>query len=113
MNAPEALRVRFFLIVFPTLGWLESKPRLPQQPDQHRSEHPVLLAVDKQLGEGATLGVASEFSDPVGSVEVGQHEDVEQLGAGSRPEGVQTFPESAFELIGPHTRKLRRRSVAR
>jgi hypothetical protein len=27
---------------------------------------------------------------------------VEQLGAGSGTEGVQTLPETAFELIGPH-----------
>jgi hypothetical protein len=32
----------------------------------------------------------------------GEYEDVEQLGAGSRPEGVETFPESALELIGSH-----------
>jgi hypothetical protein len=43
---------------------------------------------DQQLGEGATLRVAPELADPVGSLEVGQHQDVEQFGAGSRPEGV-------------------------
>jgi hypothetical protein len=31
---------------------------LPQHPDEHRPERPVLLAVDQQLGEGATLRVA-------------------------------------------------------
>jgi hypothetical protein len=36
----------------------------PQHPDQHRPERPVLLAVDQQLGEGATLSVAPECSDP-------------------------------------------------
>ena len=34
------------------------------------------------------LRVAPELADPVGSLEVGEHQDVEQLGAGSRPEGV-------------------------
>ena len=43
-----------------------------------------LLAVDQQLGEGATLRVAPELSDPVGSLEVGEHEDVEQLGGDQR-----------------------------
>ena len=83
--------------------------RLPQHPDQHRSKRPVLLAVDQQLGEGATLRVAPELSDPVGAVEVGQHEDVEQFGAGSRREGVQALPEAALKLVGPHGRRLRRR----
>jgi hypothetical protein len=55
------------------------------------------------------LRVAPELSDPVGSLEVGQHEDVEQLGAGSRPEGVEAFPEAAFEFIWPHRLSLRRR----
>ena len=30
-----------------------------------------------------------DLPDPLGPFEVGQHEDVEQLGAGSGPEGVQ------------------------
>jgi len=50
---------------------------LPQHPDEHSAERPILLAVDQELGEGATLRVAPELSDPVGSLEVGQHEDVE------------------------------------
>jgi hypothetical protein len=57
-------------------------------PYEHRAEPSVLLAVDQQLGEGAALRVAPELADPVGSLEVRQHQDVEQLGAGSRPEGV-------------------------
>ena len=38
------------------------------------------------------LRVGSELADPVGSLEVGEHEDVEQLGAGSWPERVQALP---------------------
>jgi hypothetical protein len=60
----------------------------PQHPDQHRPKRPILLAVDQQLGEGAALWVAPELSDPVGSIEVREHEDVEQLGAGSEAEGI-------------------------
>lgn len=52
--------------------------RLPQHPDEHRPERPVLLAVDQQLGEGPRLRVPSELADPIGSVEVGEHQDVEQ-----------------------------------
>jgi hypothetical protein len=61
---------------------------LPQHLNENRRERPVLLTVDQQLGEGATLRVAPELADPVGSLEVGQHQDVEQFGAGSRPEDV-------------------------
>ena len=37
-------------------------------------------------------GFAPELSDRVGPVEVGEHQDMEQLGAWSRPEGVETLP---------------------
>jgi hypothetical protein len=67
--------------------------RLPQHADQHRPERPVLLAVDQQLGEGAALRVAPELADPVGTVKVGEHEDVEELGAGSQVHAdVTRFP---------------------
>jgi len=46
-----------------------------------------------------------ELSDPVGSLEVGEHQDVEQLGAGSRSERVQTFSEPALKLVGSHGRE--------
>jgi hypothetical protein len=65
--------------------------RFPQHPHEHSPERPVLLAVDQQLGEGPTLRVAPELADPLGAFEVGEHEDVEQLGARSRPERVQAL----------------------
>ena len=40
---------------------------LPQNPGKHRSERPIFLVVDQQLGELATLGVAPELADPVGA----------------------------------------------
>jgi hypothetical protein len=43
---------------------------LSQHADKHRPERPILLAVDQQLGEGATLRVAPELADPVGPFEV-------------------------------------------
>ena len=49
----------------------------PQHADKHSAEHPILLAVDQELGEGATLRVAPELSYPVGPLEVGEHEDME------------------------------------
>jgi hypothetical protein len=61
---------------------------LSQHSDKHRPQGPILLAVDQELGEGAALRVAPELADPVGSLEVGEHEDMKQLSAGSRAEGV-------------------------
>jgi hypothetical protein len=43
--------------------------------------------------------------DPVDPVEVGEHQDVEKLGAGSRTKGVQAFSESALEFVGSHGRE--------
>jgi hypothetical protein len=62
---------------------------LPQHADEHRSPRPVLLAVDQQLGEGPALRVAPELAYLAGPLEVGEHEDVEKVGAWSRTEGVQ------------------------
>jgi hypothetical protein len=61
-----------------------------------RPERPIILAVDQQLREGPTLRVAPERADPVGPVEVGEHQDVERLGTWSRPGRVQTLQESAL-----------------
>jgi hypothetical protein len=36
----------------------------------------------------------------LGSLEVGEHEDVKQLGAGSGAEGIEPFPKSALEFLG-------------
>jgi hypothetical protein len=33
---------------------------LPQHPDEHRPQRPVLLAVDQELGEGASRGHVAE-----------------------------------------------------
>jgi hypothetical protein len=32
----------------------------PQHPDKHRSERPILLAIDQELGEGASRGQVAE-----------------------------------------------------
>jgi hypothetical protein len=74
--------------------------------DEHRPERLVLLAVDQELGEGATLRVAPELSDPVGSLEVGEHQDVEKLGAGSGAEGVEALSYPALEFVGSHAGML-------
>jgi hypothetical protein len=52
-----------------------------------------------------TLRITSELADPPGAIEVGEHQDVEQLGARSLSEDVQAFSESAFEFIWTHGRE--------
>ena len=82
------------------LGAVRLAVAFPQHPDEHRSERPILLAVDQELGEGAALRVAPELADPLCPLEVGEHRDAEQLGAGSRTEGVEAGLESALDLLG-------------
>jgi hypothetical protein len=80
---------------------------LSQHPDKHRSERPVLLAVDQQLGEGAALGVPPVRADPVGSLEVRESQDVEEFGAGSGTRGIEALTELALDLLpGPRERAL-------
>jgi hypothetical protein len=55
----------------------------------------------------AALWVAPELPDPVGSLEVGKREDVEEFGAASGAEGVETLSESALKLVRPYARRLR------
>ena len=66
----------------------------------------VLLQVDQQLTEGPRLRVPPELTDPVGPIEVGETEYVQELGACRRAERIETFSDSAFELIGSHGRRL-------
>ena len=63
----------------------------PQHPNEDRTKGPILLAVDQELGEGARLGVPVELADPVGSFEVGKHQDVQKLGARGGTERFKTL----------------------
>jgi hypothetical protein len=60
----------------------------PAAADEHGPQCPILLAVVQELGEGSALRVAPEPADPVGALEVGEHENVEQLSARGGAEGV-------------------------
>jgi hypothetical protein len=73
-------------------GLSRATARTPAASRRAPPQRPVLFAVDQQLGEGPRLRVPPELADPVGSLEVGEHEDVEQLGAGSWPKRVETLP---------------------
>jgi Glyoxalase-like domain len=52
----------------------------------------------------------SSQRDRADTVEVGEHQDVEQLGAWSRPEGVKAYSEPALELVRPRVGRLRRQT---
>jgi hypothetical protein len=94
---------------------MASALRLPQHSDQHRSERLVVLAVDQQLREGSALRVAPELADPLGTLKIGEHEDVEQFGAWSWPEGVQRRqkPSLEFNMDAQFEVSRRRRSRSR
>ncbi len=62
--------------------------------------------------QSAALRVAPELSDPVGALEVGQLQDVEQLGTGSGAERVEARPQPTLDLTGTHGWRLRGRTVA-
>lgn len=49
--------------------------------DDDRSGNHVLLEVDQELAERPRLRACPELADTVGAVEVGQGEDVQELGA--------------------------------
>jgi hypothetical protein len=53
-----------------------------------------------QPARAGSLGGA----DPVGSVEVGKHQDVKQLGASRRREGLEASPEGLLHLVEGHRR---------
>jgi hypothetical protein len=54
---------------------------LREQPEHNRPRRLVLLQVDQELPEGPCLLSAPELADPIGAVEVGESEDVDELGA--------------------------------
>ena len=62
-----------------------------------RTQRPVLLAIDQEFGERCGSPGSPRTLRSVGSLEVGEHEDVEELDAGSRPEGVQALLEAALK----------------
>ena len=82
------------------LGGRTGAAGLTQRADEHRPERPILLAVDQQLGEGAALRVAPELADPVGPLEVGEHQDVEKLRVWGPTEGIEPKRSRSAEPTG-------------
>jgi hypothetical protein len=59
---------------------------------EHGAQRPVLPRNRSGARRrSASLWVAPELADPLGALEVGQHQDVEELGAGSRSKRVQAL----------------------
>ena len=56
--------------------------------------------IDQQLGEGPALRVAPELADPVGPLEVGEHQDVEKLRVGGPTEGIEPKRSRSAEPTG-------------
>jgi hypothetical protein len=86
---------------FRSASWVPS-PRsplvLPATSRSARPERPVFLAVDQQLGEGAAFRVAPELSDPVGPLEVRQHQDVEKSSARGADRGRRCVPGAGLQV---------------
>mgnify|MGYP003401698248 CR=1 FL=1 len=89
-------------LMLPLSGSYRSATGFSQHPDQHRSERPILLAVDQELGERPRLWGPPVGPDPVGAIEVGQHQDVKQFRTGSWPEGIEAFTELTLDLLQVH-----------
>ena len=51
-----------------------------------------------QLGEVAAMAVAPQLADPLGALEVGQHEDVEQFGARGGTEGIKPIAKDVLQV---------------
>ena len=79
---------------------LAPSPQHPTSTDR-RDELPSSASI-KSSANVLVLGFPSNSHDSVDPVEVGEHQDVEQFGAGSRPEGIQTLLQSALEFVGIH-----------
>ena len=85
-----------------------------QHPDEHRSQYPILLAVDQELGEGAALRVPQKSPIRSARSKSGSMRTVEEFSAGSGTERVQALPPLLLKLIRTHVnRRLRRRRAAR
>jgi hypothetical protein len=56
--------------------------------DRHGPERPILLASRSAVRRKRGSAGPRRLSNPVGTLEVGQHEDVEERGARSGTEGV-------------------------
>jgi hypothetical protein len=75
---------------------------LPQHPNQHRSERS-----GPPRSRSAARRRCGSWGSPVrpnriGAVEVRKHEDVEQLGAGSRSQGIEPFTELPLDVLQVH-----------
>lgn len=57
-----------------------------------------LPKLETRGGNPLPFSHAADFAHPFGAIEVGEHQDEEQFGAGSGAESVEAFSESALHL---------------
>ena len=74
-NPRKGLAIRFLSALPAPLAPPLHRPKLP---DEAPPECLVLLAVDQEFGKGPALRVGSELADPLGTLEIGGQQDVEQ-----------------------------------
>ena len=55
-----------------------------------------------ELGAGSRSSPSGTFADPIGPLEVGEHQDVEQLGAGSGAEGFLPIAQDSLDVLQVH-----------
>jgi hypothetical protein len=99
--------------VYKRLRGRRASPRRVPAPSLHEQPHTTAFVALSSTGSIRSSrrcesgGVAPELADPVYPVEVGEHEDVEKLGAGSGAERVQALAKPALQFVGCHARRLR------
>ena len=59
----------------------------------------ALLGVDQELGQRTRLPAPSELADALGAIEVGEHQDVEGLRAGSGTEFELGIVEQRYNAV--------------
>jgi hypothetical protein len=92
--------------LYVTPGFLVRRWLLPlhlsKESEHDRPRRLVLIHVDQQLAEAPRLRVSPELADPLGTLKVGKHQDVAELGAWGRTERVEEIEEYSFEVArGP------------
>jgi hypothetical protein len=69
-----------------------------KHPNDNGPRHSILLDVNQELGERPHALVRPELAHPRCALEVGQQQDVKELGPDGRREGVDSLAEQLLEL---------------
>jgi hypothetical protein len=83
--------------------WPRVSPLLAASPPGPPADT-VLLGVDQRSANGRVRGLPQNSPIRSAPSKVGEHQDAEQLGAGSRTEGIQPFTKLALDVLQVHER---------